>query len=248
MTEGSARLFGSVAVAAEILCTRWTVPLLRELVVGATRFNALRRALPRLSPSLLAKRLKELEDAGLVERRPAADEPKLNEYRLTPTGRDVQPVVEAMGRWGQRWIMGESSLRDMDPGLLMWDMCRHFDPRLKPKRRVVIAFLYPELSGVRSSWWLIVEPGKDVDLCAIDPGFDVDLHVVADLRIMTAIWLGLTSVPAARARGKLVLTGDPTVAARLTTWLERNRSGAHRTSTRGAARLPGDRLAAMDGS
>jgi DNA-binding HxlR family transcriptional regulator len=244
MTEGSARQFGSVAVAAEILCTRWTVPLLRELVVGATRFNALRRALPRLSPSLLAKRLKELEEAGLVERRPAADEPKLNEYRLTPTGRDVQPVVEAMGRWGQRWIQAEASLRDMDPGLLMWDMRRHFDPRPMPKRRVVIAFLYPELSGTRRSWWLIVEQNGEVDLCAIDPGFNVDLHIVADLRIMTAVWLGLMSVPAARDRGKLLLAGDPIVAARLTTWLERDVSGADRALPSGTARPRAGRPAA----
>jgi DNA-binding HxlR family transcriptional regulator len=245
MTEGSARQLGAVAVAAEILCTRWTMPLLRELVVGATRFNALRRALPRLSPSLLAKRLRELEEAGLVERRPADDDPKLNEYRLTPTGRDVQPVVDAMGRWGQRWIRAEASLRDMDPGLLMWDMRRHFDPRPMPKRRVVIAFLYPELSGMRRSWWLIVEPGKDVDLCAIDPGFDVDLHIVAELRIMTAIWLGLTSVSAARDGGKLVLTGDPGLAARWTMWLERGLAGADRAPTRGAARPPADGLAGM---
>ena len=131
---------------------------------------------------------------------------------------------------------------------MMWDMRRHFDPRPMPERKVVIVFLYPELSGTRRSWWLIVEPGKDVDLCAIDPSFDVDGHVVAELRIMTAIWLGLKSVPAARDHGKLVLTGDPILAARLTTWLGRNLSGADRTLKSGAARPRVDRLAGMAAS
>lgn len=245
MTEGSARQFGPVATAAEILCNRWTMVLLRELDVGATRFNALRRALPRLSPSLLAKRLKELEEAGVVERRPVRDDPRSSEYRLTPTGCAVRPVVEAMGRWGQRWVRAEASLRELDPGLLMWDMRRHFDRRTMPDRKVVIAFLYPELTGTRRSWWLIVEPGEEVDLCAIDPGFDVDLHVVAELRVMTGIWLGLTSVGAARDGGKLVMTGDPTVAARLARWLGRGPAGTDRTLTAAATRAGADRPAGM---
>ena len=221
MTEGSARRFGPVATAAEILCNRWTMLLLRELVAGSTRFNDLRRGMPRLSPSLLSKRLKDLEKAGMVERRPVAAEPSLFEYHLTPTGREVQPVVEAMGRFGQRWIMAEPSLRSRDPGLLMWDMWRHFDANVSLDRRAVIAFLYPELSGTRRSWWLIIEPNETVDLCAIDPGYDVDLHVVAEVRTLTAIWMGLTSVRPAQERGKLQLTGDQRLATRLAAWLER---------------------------
>ena len=66
MAEGSYNQFCPVAMAAEILCSRWTLVLLRELVVGSTRFNELRRGVPRMSPALLSKRLKELEAAGIV--------------------------------------------------------------------------------------------------------------------------------------------------------------------------------------
>lgn len=220
MTDGSCRQYGAVATAAEILCSRWTMVVLREMVAGATRFNDLRRGLPRISPSLLSKRLKDLEQAGVVERRPVAGAPQVSEYHLTPTGWDVQPVVEAMGRWGRRWVHARPSLRDLDPGLLMWDMQRHLDRSLLPRRKLVIAFLYPEVPGTRGSWWLIVEPGQAVDLSAIDPGLDVDLHVVAELRTLMAIWMRLTSVQSAAACGKLRLVGEPRLADAIERWLE----------------------------
>lgn len=219
MTEGSYRQFCPVAMAAEILCTRWTMVLLRELVAGSTRFNDLRRGVPRMSPSLLSKRLKGLEEFGVVERRPVPGEPGACDYLLTPAGEELRSVVEAMGRWGQRWVKAEPSLRNLDPGLLMWDMRRNLDPRPLPARKVVVAFLYPEISPPRRRWWLIVEPGAPVDLCSVDPGLDVDLHVVAELRIMTAIWMGLASVDESRARQQLLLTGDPVLAESLRNWL-----------------------------
>ena len=102
-------------MAAEVLCTRWTLVLLRELVVGSTRFNELRRGVPRMSPALLSKRLKDLETAGIVSRSPVPGEPDLFEYRFTAAGRDLKPVIEAVGVWGQRWIETESSLAEARP-------------------------------------------------------------------------------------------------------------------------------------
>src|SRR6266576_2438340 len=104
MTIGSYKQFCPVAMAAEILCTRWTVVLLREMLAGSTRFNELRRGVPRMSPALLSQRLKELEAEGVLVREASAFEPGLYEYRLTRAGRDLQPLVEAFGIWGQRWI------------------------------------------------------------------------------------------------------------------------------------------------
>src|SRR3954449_5560233 len=95
MTQGSYRQFCPVAMAAEILCTRWTVVVLRELMAGSTRFNELRRGVPRMSPALLSQRLKELEAAGILARAPSATEPGVAEYRLTESGRELMPVVEA---------------------------------------------------------------------------------------------------------------------------------------------------------
>jgi len=160
MTQGSYRQFCPVAMAAEILCTRWTIVLLRELVAGSTRFNDLRRGIPRMSPALLSQRLKELESAGVVYRAPSSTEPGIFEYRLTEAGRELTPVIDAFGIWGQRWVETEPSLQNLDVGLLMWDMRRNLNPEPMPRRRSVIQFLYPELSPALRSWWLLVAPER----------------------------------------------------------------------------------------
>ena len=88
MTIGSYRQFCPVAMAAEILCTRWTVVLLRELIAGSTRFNELRRGVPRMSPALLSQRLKDLEAAGILARISSASDRGAFEYQLTAAGRE----------------------------------------------------------------------------------------------------------------------------------------------------------------
>src|SRR3954447_10842205 len=103
MTQGSYKQFCPVAMAAEILCTRWTVVLVRELMAGSTRFNDLRRGVPRMSPALLSQRLKELEAAGIVTRKAGRGDVAAFEYRLTKAGQDLKPLIEAFGNWGQRW-------------------------------------------------------------------------------------------------------------------------------------------------
>jgi DNA-binding HxlR family transcriptional regulator len=219
MTIGSYRQFCPVAMAAEILCTRWTVVLLRELVAGSTRFNELRRGVPRMSPALLSQRLKELEAAGIVARTASVAEPGIFEYQLTASGRELEPIVEAFGIWGQRRIEADLSLQHLDVQLLMWDMRRNLDTTPMPARSNVVQFVYPELSPAQRSWWLIVDPATGVDLCSIDPGFDVDLYVSVDLRTMTAIWMGLDTVRAAVATRRMLLTGSSELASAMQTWL-----------------------------
>src|SRR6187399_2296124 len=124
MAEGSYNQFCPVTMAAEILCTRWTVVLLRELVAGSTRFNELRRGVPRMSPALLSKRLKDLETAGVITRSQMPRDPEVYRYALTTSGRDLAQVVEAVGAWGQRWVTTQSSLEKLDVNLLMWDIRR----------------------------------------------------------------------------------------------------------------------------
>src|SRR3569833_2788837 len=132
MAEGSYNQFCPVAMASEILCTRWTLIVLRELVCGSTRFNDLRRGVPRMSPALLSKRLKDLEAAGVIERSKVAGEVGVFEYRLTKSGRELKAIVEAAGVRGQRCIETESPLGNPDPNLLMWDMRRNIDPTPMP--------------------------------------------------------------------------------------------------------------------
>jgi DNA-binding HxlR family transcriptional regulator len=219
MAEGSYQQFCPVAMAAEILCTRWTVVLLRELLAGSTRFNELRRGVARMSPALLAKRLRDLEAAGIITRTPLAGEAEIHEYKLTAAGRDLLPVVEAVGIWGQRWVESKASLQHLDPGLLMWDMRRNLDTSPMPRQRSTIQFIYGDQPQSRRNFWLIVEPGKAVDLCSIDPGFEVDLYVTSDLRTMTAIWMGLETVARALDDGRLQVSGARQLEAAMQSWL-----------------------------
>jgi hypothetical protein len=172
-----------------------------------------------MSPALLSKRLKDLEAAGIIVRAPVGAGPDLYEYTLTPAGRELGRVVGAIGEWGQKWVSTESSLGNLDPNLLMWDMRRNINTKPMPQRRSTIQVIFSELPEARRNWWLIVEPGEEVDLCSVDPGFDVDLYVVTDLRTMTEIWMGYVTVARAKSDGRLVVTGSRALEANLQSWL-----------------------------
>lgn len=209
--------FCPISMAAEILCSRWTVVLLRELLCGSTRFNDLRRGLPRMSPSLLSKRLKELELSGVVRTIPTPA--GTVEYHLTEAGEELRPIVLGIGFWGQRWVESRLSLRNLDPTLLMWDMRRNLNLDPLPPHRCTIQFLYPELSPTQKNYWLVIEQGR-VDLCHVDPGFDIDLLVTSSLGTMTKVWMGLTPLDAEVRAGRVQLDGDPLIGRAMQIWLK----------------------------
>lgn len=215
--QGSYGQFCPVAMAAEIVCSRWTALVLRELLCGTTRFNDLRRGVPLMSPSLLSKRLKELEAAGVIATVPTGQAGAV-EYRLTEAGEDLRPVVMSLGFWGQRWVDSSLSLKNLDPSLLMWDMRRNLDPKPLPPRRCTINFLYPELASAKRSWWLVIDGGQ-VDLCSVNPGFEVDLYVRSSLRSMTAVWMGMSTVAKEMDAGQIELIGDKGLAQSMQRWL-----------------------------
>lgn len=209
-----------VAMATEVLGTRWTILVIREVLCGSSRFNELRQGVPRMSPALLSKRLGELEQFGIIVRE--MDEAGGPVYRLTDAGEELRPLIMSMGSWGQRWLESQLSLKNLDPSLLMWDMRRNLNPTPLPSRRVTIQFLYPDITRAQKSWWLIVDKESrhgTVDLCMKDPGHDVDLCVVVDLRTMTAVWMGITTVREATASGKLRLSGAHELASLMEEWL-----------------------------
>lgn len=219
MAQPSYKQFCPVAMASEILCTRWTLILLRELMAGSSRFNDLRRGVPKMSPTLLSQRLKELEESGVIERVAIKSEPNLYEYILTEAGRDLQSVIDTVGHWGQRWVESRLSLRNLDPSLLMWDMRRNLDTNPLPKKRCIIQFLYQGLPVSKKHWWLVVEPDGEIDLCWADPGFDVDLFVTTDVKTMTAIWMGVDTVSNAIKDETLMLVGNATLSSSMQSWL-----------------------------
>lgn len=219
MTDTSYQQFCPVAMATEVLGSRWTLLVIRELVLGTTRFNDLRRGVPRMSPALLSKRLKDLEESGLVARVASRQDPGVFEYHLTPAGRELGPIVEAIGIWGHRWTETKPQLERLDAGLLMWDMRRRLQIDVLPPRRNVIQFIYPERPEGERNWWIVVDPKTGADLCAIEPGFDVDLYVRTDLRTMTAIWMGIETMGTATSDNRLTLIGTPDLQKNMASWL-----------------------------
>lgn len=197
--------FCTVARGAEILCERWTPLVVRELLCGSRRFNDLHRGVPRMSTSLLARRLQTLESAGVVKRKAVG---KVWEYSLTDAGEELRPIVMALGHWGARWI--GSRLRDdeLDAGLLMWDIRRFVRLDEFPQRAMVIHFQLPDARDGERSWWLVVENGV-ADLCRDDPGREVTLAVVATLRALTEIWSGDLTPAQALSSGDVQVDGDP---------------------------------------
>lgn len=208
--------FCPVSMASEILCSRWTTLVVRELLCGSTRFNDLRRGLPKMSPTLLSKRLKELQGAGVVvvTRKTGGSV----EYHLSEAGEELRFLIMGLGNWAQRWMESRLTLKNLDPSLLMWDMRRSLDVKLLARRRYTIQFLYPELPGAQKRWWLVVESGE-VDLCNFDPGHQLDLLVTSSLRTMTAVWMGLTTVQKESDSGHMEVEGDPVLACHMQQWL-----------------------------
>ena len=204
--------FCPVAMAAEIVCTKWTALLLREMLCGSRRFSDIRRGVPLMSPTLLSTRLTELEKAGIISHASSG------EYSLTASGEDLRPVIMALGNWGQRWVESSLSLKNLDPGLLMWDMRRNLKTEPLPNRRCTILFHYPELQEAQQNYWLVVENGL-VDVCAVDPGHEVDLYVTTSLRTMTMVWMGLTTLAKALEENEVLVEGDREIAKAMQAWL-----------------------------
>lgn len=209
--------FCPVSMAAEVIGSRWTLLVVRELLCGSSRFNDLRRGVPRMSPTLLSKRLKELEQLGVVRTEPTA-QPGVQEYRLTQAGEDLRPLVLGLGHWGHRWLESTLALERLDPTLLMWDMHRRIDATVFPRGRSTVQFVYPEMQESHRDYWLVIEDGA-VDVCWVDPGYDVDLWVRSSLRVMTAIWMGYTTLRKELAAGAVEVDGNPSLARSMPVWL-----------------------------
>ena len=204
-----------VARAAEVLAERWTLLVIRELLVGNERFNEIARGVPRMSPSLLAARLRELQRAGLVQRRTVHGQPS---YRLTAAGTELLPVIEQIGSWGQRWM---HALRpdEFDASRLMLDISRFMDRARLPEKTCTVHIHLPTAPSGDQHWWLVL--GRDgVDVCDSDPGFPVRVWVQTDPATLTRIWLGDVAWTRAIRDEALRVTGDADAARALPDWLD----------------------------
>ncbi len=204
-----------VAKAAEIVGERWTPLVLRDLLGGSRRFNELRRGVPLMSPALLSKRLKTLEEAGIVERRSRG---KATEYHLTKAGEELRPMIEMLGVWGQRWARSRLGPEDLDPPLLMWDLQHSVKPEAFPPGLKVVQFRFTDVPKAKRDWWVLSD-GESVDVCLSDPGFEVDLYVSTDSRSMHRVWIGDCTLDSAVASGAIDVIGPAALRRKLRTWL-----------------------------
>lgn len=205
--------FCPVAKAMELLDERWTMLVVRELLAGSERFNDLRRGVPRMSPTLLSRRLQQLARAGVVERRAEGGDVR---YVLTRAGEELRPVVEAVGTWGIRW-MGELGDEDLDPKLLLWDMHRNIDHTAVPQRRTVVRFRFPDAPSRTRDWWLVITP-EEADVCDADPGFGDSVTVTAGLRRMVEVWRGDRTWASALRTGDIAVDGPALLRRAVPRW------------------------------
>lgn len=221
MSEGTYDSFCPVAKACDIIEPRWTLLILCELWHGTMRFNEIRRGVPGISPTLLSKRLKDMERRHLV-RRAEINGGELG-YATTPLADELQPVVNALGKWAHRNLDMELSIDKPDARLLMWKIRRKIDTGAFPRRKTtVIQFTYPELVEEERHYWLVARPGQPVDLCLLDPGHDVDLFIRADLKAMTSAWMGWSSLRTEIDANRIALIGDRKLTATLEKWMVRS--------------------------
>jgi DNA-binding HxlR family transcriptional regulator len=207
--------FCPVAKACEVFVERWTPLIMREILMGSTRFNELERGLPRISRSVLAQRLKQLEQHGLIERRVRLG--GAPEYVPTPIGSELFDVIMLLGEWGARWLTTEIDPEDHDPALLLWDMRRRVDSERLPKERVVVRVDFTGLFN--QSHWLVIET-PEVDVCYTDPGLEVDLAVAADTATLHRIWAGRESFANALRNRRVELDGPRELVRGFPEWFQ----------------------------
>lgn len=196
--------FCPIAKATELVGEKWTLLVLRELLLGTTRFNDFQRALSRMSPTLLTKRLRQLEDCGIIIRKKLSSQ-KGYEYRLTAAGKELSPVIEVLAVWGMRWTRGRLTDDELDVEFLMRELQRRLRTEHLPDGETVICFIFDELKK-HKTWWLLVD-GDVVDLCTENPGKDVDLYVNSRVRTIVEVWEGDLDIRTALRNGSIKAHG-----------------------------------------
>ena len=203
-----------IARASEILGDRWTLLIVRDLLLGKRHFNDLERGLPGISRALLAERLRRLQKMGIIENRPTGSGRK-TEYFLTKAGEELQPVVDVLTVWGTRWAFGEPEEEELDPVLLMWWMRDRVCVDQLPQERIVVQF---DFRGAKKGTFWLVLAVEDVSVCLTHPGFEIDVLVTADLSTFYQVWLGRIRYTDALRERKVEVEAIPSLARNFPHW------------------------------
>lgn len=208
--------FCPIAKAAELLGDRWTLLIVREILMGARQFNELQRGLGSISTSVLTQRLKALAENGLIVKRRSPGR-RGSEYHPSPSCKELQPIILALGGWGMRWAKDNLVDEDYDVELLMLYLERSVARDMLPGPRTVLQFDFKDLKSLKR-WWLIVSPDR-VEVCEKDPGQDVDVFFSTTVRTMTDVWLGHRSYREAVKARELLIVGEVALTRSVHKWL-----------------------------
>ena len=203
-----------LAHALEVLGDRWTLLIVRDLMKGIRHFNELERGLPGISRGVLAKRLRQLEQAGIVEKHQKSGR-QSTEYHLTEAGEALEDTLHTLWRWGRQYVFGDPSLEELDSGLLMWRLHKEVKVDQLPEERVTVQFNF--YGAEQSSYWLVLKP-DDVTLCLTAPGFDVNVQVTADLVTFFKVWAEYVRYEDALDAGTVRVDGVPRLRRAFATW------------------------------
>jgi DNA-binding HxlR family transcriptional regulator len=205
-----------VAMASEVVADRWNPLIIRELVLGNTRFNDIARAMPGISRSLLAQRLRHLEKKGVLQTWPSATG-RGSEYHLTPAGQDLERVIDSLGRWAVEWLFDDFRPQDVPPTTLMWWMHRRVDPSRFPPQRTVVEFRHT--APKPQTIWLVLDRGE-ASVCLQHPGYDVDLIVTATTPTYAEVFQGYYRWSEAVDTGRIEVLGPRRLASALPRWFQ----------------------------
>jgi DNA-binding HxlR family transcriptional regulator len=207
--------FCPVAKSLEILGDQWTLLIVRDMLGGVSHFNDLERGLPGISRALLSKRLRQLQRAGVIEKRLHAARRQSTEYALTQAGRELEGVIGALTVWGEAWAFSDPEPEELDPVLLMWWLRSDVQREKLPEARVVVEFDF--LTDRRAYFWLVMTP-TDVSLCLTDPGYEIDVLVTAELATFYKLWWGQLSYGQTLRDHGVIIEGNTRLVHEFPSW------------------------------
>ncbi|HEX2087713.1 MAG TPA: helix-turn-helix domain-containing protein [Solirubrobacteraceae bacterium] len=212
MADSYGQYFCPITRASEIIATRWTPLIVRNLLLGCSTFSEIHEGAPGMPRSLLAQRLQQLEHAGVVARRPKP-KGRGSLYELTPAGRELEAVCDALGTWGSRWL--DSAPAEVDPGVLLWAICKSMDPDRLPEERVVVRVSFRDAPDHR--FWLLVQRPRP-EVCRRPPGFDEDLVVTSDTKWLARWHMGRLALGQAMHAGLITVAGPRSLVREFARW------------------------------
>lgn len=199
-----------LARAAEVLGTRWTLIIVRNLLMGCRTFGEIEAGAPGIPKALLRDRLARLETLGLVQRRPKPAG-RGSEWELTPAGQGLGPVCDALAQWGNEWL--EIGPEHVDPYATLWSLCRMLPDR--GPGRLVVRFEFRGHDPPRI--WLLVEDGA-AELCMKPPGFEEAAVVHTDPMSLVHWYVGRLSLGDALHAGRMRVEGGGEALRTLRAW------------------------------